>query len=56
MDATGLTSVAGIWAAGNVSDPMAQVVTSAAQGLMAGAAINGDLVMEAARLAVAATR
>ena len=51
VDPTGLTSVAGVWAAGNVSDPMAQVVTSAAQGLMAGAAINGDLVMEAARLA-----
>jgi thioredoxin reductase len=49
VDATGLTSVAGVWAAGNVSDPMAQVVTSAAQGLMAGAAINGDLVMAAAR-------
>ena len=54
VDDSGLTSVAGIWAAGNVADPMAQVVTSAAQGLMAGAAINGDLVMEDARAAFTA--
>ena len=51
VDAMGLTSVAGVYAAGNVSDPMAQVVTSAGQGLMAAAALNGELVMAEARAA-----
>jgi thioredoxin reductase len=45
-DPTGRTSVPGVWAAGNVADATAQVVTSAAAGLAAGAAINMDLVME----------
>jgi len=53
VDAFGLTSLPGVWAAGNVSDPMAQVVTSAAQGLMAAAALNADLIAEEARAAVA---
>ena len=43
-DLTGRTSVPGVWVAGNVTDPMAQVVTSAAAGLTAGAAINMDLI------------
>jgi len=51
VDAMGLTSVPGVYAAGNVADPMAQVVTSAAQGLMAAAALNGELVMAEARAA-----
>lgn len=51
VDPSGRTEVPGVWAAGNVRDPMAQVVVSAAQGLMAGAAVNGDLVMEDARRA-----
>lgn len=51
-DPTGRTGVEGVWAAGNVRDPMAQVVVSAAQGLMAGAAVNADLVMEDARRAL----
>ena len=51
---TGTTSVPGVWVAGNVTDPMGQVVTSAAAGFSAGAAINGDLVGEDTRLAVAA--
>jgi hypothetical protein len=38
--------------AGNIADPQAQVITSAAAGLMAGAAINMDLVAEDARHAV----
>lgn len=50
----GTTSVPGVWVAGNVTDPMGQVVTSAAAGFSAGAAINGDLVGEDTRLAVAA--
>ena len=43
-DPTGRTSVPGIWVAGNVTDPMGQVITSAGAGLTAGAAINMDLI------------
>ena len=43
-DPTGRTKVPGVWVAGNVADPMAQVITSAAAGLTAGAAINADLI------------
>jgi thioredoxin reductase len=45
-DASGATAVPGVWAAGNLTDPRAQVVTSAASGLAAGAAINLDLVTD----------
>jgi thioredoxin reductase len=55
-DATGRTSVPGVWVAGNVTDLQAQVITAAGQGLMAGAAVNADLVMEDARRAVEAAR
>lgn len=55
-DAMGATSVPGVWAAGNVTDLVGQVVTSAAQGLRAGAALNADLVAEETRDAVAAYR
>ena len=55
-DATGATEVPGVWAAGNVADPQAQVITSAAAGLAAGAAINHDLVAEDAARAVSARR
>jgi thioredoxin reductase (NADPH) len=55
-DPTGATAVPGVWVAGNVSDMSAQVVVSAAAGMRAGAMINADLVMEDARLAVAAHR
>jgi thioredoxin reductase/SAM-dependent methyltransferase len=51
-DPTGLTAVPGVWVAGNVTDLMAQVVTSADAGVMAAAAINGDLIAEDTRLAV----
>jgi thioredoxin reductase len=44
-DPTGATAVPGVWAAGNLADIQAQVITSAAAGLTAGAAINFDLVM-----------
>lgn len=53
-DHSGATSVPGIYAAGNVADPQAQVIAAAAGGLMAGAAINMDLVAEDARRAVSA--
>ncbi len=40
VDATGRTSVFGVWAAGNVVDPRAQVITSAGAGSAAAIAIN----------------
>jgi thioredoxin reductase len=46
VDATGRTSVEGVWAAGNVVDPRAQVITSAGAGSAAAIAINADLVQE----------
>jgi thioredoxin reductase len=44
VDPTGRTEVPGVWVAGNVADPMAQVISSAAAGLQAGAMINVDLI------------
>ena len=46
VDATGRTSVDGVWAAGNVVDPRAQVITSAGAGSAAAIAINADLVAD----------
>lgn len=40
----GATSVRGVYAAGNVANPMLQVLPSAAAGSMAGAVINAELV------------
>lgn len=51
-DTTGHTSVAGVWAAGNATDPMAQVISSAAAGLMAGSQIHADLIADDTRAAV----
>jgi thioredoxin reductase len=51
-DQTGLTTVPGVWVAGNLTSPTAQVIASAAGGLMAGAMINADLVNEETRIAV----
>jgi len=48
-DRTGATAVPGVWVAGNLTDPQAQVVSAAAAALMAGATINFDLVLEQAR-------
>jgi thioredoxin reductase len=53
-DPTGMTSVPGVWVAGNVTDLMAQVGGAAAGGAMAGAVINADLVAEDAQQAPAA--
>ncbi|MBW3576133.1 MAG: hypothetical protein KY462_00025 [Actinobacteria bacterium] len=50
-DAMGATKIAGVWVAGNVTDPSAQVITAAAQGNRAGAAVNADLVAEDAAYA-----
>jgi thioredoxin reductase len=50
--AGGQTSVPGVWAAGNVANPRAQVITAAGEGSAAAIAINGDLVDEDVRNAV----
>lgn len=55
-DATGATTVPGVWVAGNVADPFGQVVAAANQGAQAGAHINADLISEDAARAVAASR
>jgi len=54
VDHTGRTSLDGLWAAGNVVDPRAQVITSAGAGSAAAIAINADLVQEDVALAVSA--
>jgi thioredoxin reductase len=46
VDATGRTSTAGVWAAGNVVDPRLQVISSAGAGSVAAIAINADLVAD----------
>jgi thioredoxin reductase len=46
VDATGRTSAFGVWAAGNIVDPRAQVITAAGAGSAAAIAINADLVQE----------
>jgi thioredoxin reductase len=53
-DPSGATEVPGVWVAGNLAAVQAQVISSAASGLMAGAAINADLVASDARRAVKA--
>lgn len=52
-DERGATAVDGVWAAGNVTEPQAQVVTAAADGARAAVAIDHDLVLEDADRAVA---
>ncbi len=56
VDAMGATAVPGVYAAGNVTDPSAQVGGAAAAGAFAGARINADLVAEETAAAVAARR
>jgi thioredoxin reductase len=48
---SGATSVPGLYVAGNLTDPMAQVIGAANAGLRAGAMINADLVMAEAAAA-----
>ncbi|MBZ3902057.1 NAD(P)/FAD-dependent oxidoreductase [Streptomyces griseiscabiei] len=45
IDPTGLTTVPGVWAAGNAMGFSEQVVNAASSGYRAGATINGDLLM-----------
>jgi thioredoxin reductase len=51
-DGTGRTSIAGVWAAGNVTDPRAQVITAAGAGSAAAIALNADLVDDDVRNAI----
>ena len=45
-DPSGRTSVPGVWVAGNVANPRAQVITAAGEGSAAAIALNADLVDE----------
>jgi thioredoxin reductase len=51
-DGTGRTGVPGVWVAGNVADLAATVAGAASAGVLAGAAINNDLVAEDTQVAV----
>ncbi len=53
---TGATDVAGLYVAGNLADPAAEVVTAASSGLRAATAVNVDLVQEDVDAAVARHR
>ena len=55
-DPTGLTGVPGVWVAGNVTDLAAGVVSAAANGMVAAAAFNADLIAEDTARAVVAHR
>jgi thioredoxin reductase len=46
VDASGRTTAPGVWAAGNVTNPRAQVITAAGEGSAAAIVINADLVDE----------
>jgi thioredoxin reductase len=56
VDAAGRTAVPGVWAAGNVADPSAQVGAAASAAAFAAAQLNMDLVQEDVATAVAARR
>lgn len=48
----GRTSVPGVWVAGNLRNPRAQVITAAGEGSAAAIDINADLVDDDVRRAV----
>jgi thioredoxin reductase len=54
VDRSGRTSSPGVWAAGNVVDPRAQLITSAGAGSAAAIGINADLVQEDVERSLAA--
>jgi len=56
VDSTGRSSVSGVYAAGNVTNPRAQVITAAGEGSAAAIAINADLVDEDITAAVMKSR
>lgn len=51
-DAFGRTTVPGVWVAGNVANPRAQVITAAGEGSAAAIDLNADIVDEDVRQAV----
>jgi len=51
-DATGQTTVPGVWVAGNVSNARAQVITAAGEGSAVAVAVNADLVDDDVRRAL----
>jgi thioredoxin reductase len=51
-DGTGRTTTSGVWVAGNVVDPRAQVISAAGAGSTAAIALNAGLVEEDVRIAV----
>jgi thioredoxin reductase len=52
VDALGRTSEPGVWAAGNVVNPRAQVITAAGEGSTSAIAINAELVDDDVRAAL----
>ena len=56
VDPAGRTSVPGVWAAGNAVDPRAQVISAAGAGSAAAIALNGDLIEDDVRRALAPRR
>jgi thioredoxin reductase len=54
-DPSGATSAPGVWVAGNLANVQAQVITAAAAGLTAAAAINADLAAEDVKCAAGAS-
>jgi thioredoxin reductase len=56
VDARGLTTVPGLWAAGNASGFAEQVINAASRGYRAGAAINAELLMSDLDATVAAVQ
>ena len=52
VDAEGRTSVPGVWAAGNATNPRAQVITAAGEGSAAAIAINTELVAQDVHIAL----
>jgi thioredoxin reductase len=55
-DPTGRTTVPGVYVAGNVANPRAQVITAAGEGSAAAIALNADLVDEDVALATQLAR
>ena len=55
-DETGKTAVAGVWAAGNLTNPSLNVLGSANAGAVAAGAINADLIADDTAAALRATR
>ncbi|MEE2059554.1 NAD(P)/FAD-dependent oxidoreductase [Rhodococcus artemisiae] len=51
-DPMGKTEIPGVWAAGNASDLSAMVMVASGAGVMAGAAVNADLIAEDVAAAV----